>query len=494
MIKLSEKRFLQKLNTKRNRIKGEGMSAKRVWFMLSGIAVVFVGAWYAYSSFFSLDAKLDNYIKAYVEQGRFSGSVLIAKDGKILLCKGYGMANYEHDVPNTPQTIFRIASMTKQFTAMAVMQLQEKGLLSVNDTLSKYIPDYPNGDKITIHHLLTHTSGIPKNSPNFKQERIKSHTLETRIALFKDLPLDSQPGEKYNYTNSGYILLTYIIEKASGKKYETVLKENIFDQLGMNNTGYDKAKPIIKNLASGYSIDGKGLINADYTDPSFRAGAGALYSTVEDLYRWDQALYSEKLLPKQSFATVFTAHVKQNKDNQNSSLSYGYGWDIDRKNNRNVIEHSGEMEGFTSDIKRYPDDKVCIIVLSNCDYLHVLQPNVTKITKGLAAIIFGEKYELPQKRIAVNPEIYDQYVGKYRFKEDFFLTVTKENNKLITQVTGQEKLEVYPESETEFFNNVMIDGKISFIKDERGAVTKLILHQISRQAPDGKDMVAEKIE
>jgi CubicO group peptidase (beta-lactamase class C family) len=428
-----------------------------------------------------------------VEQGRFSGSVLIAKDGKTLLCKGYGMANYEHDVPNTPQTIFRIASLGKQFTAMAIMQLQEQGLLSVDDTLSKYIPDYPNGDKITIHHLLTHTSGIPKNSPNFKQEKIKSHTLETRIALFKDLPLDSQPGEKYNYTNSGYILLGYIIEKVSGKKYETVLKENIFAPLNMISSGYDKARFIIKNQASGYSIDGNGLINADYTDSSFRAGAGALYSTVEDLYLWDQALYSEKLLPKKSLATIFTAHVKQNKDNLNSS-SYGYGWEIGKKNNRNVIEHSGEMDGFTADIKRYPDDGVCIIVLSNCDYLYVLQPNVTKITKGLAAIIFGEKYELPKKRIAVNPEIYDQYVGKYKFKEDFFLTVTKENNKLISQVTGQEKLEVYPESETEFFNNVMIDGKISFIKDETGKITKLILHQISWQSPDGKDMVAERIE
>lgn len=168
---------------------------------------------------YDLRPKLDSCVKAFAEQGKFSGSVLVAKGDKILLSKGYGMANYELDVPNTPRTKFRLASITKQFTAMAIMQLQERGLLSVDDKLIKYIPKYPNGDKITVHHLLTHSSGIPdyETYPDFKQKRVEARTLEQHIEWIKQKPIDFQPGERYHYSNSGYILLSYIIEKVSGK-------------------------------------------------------------------------------------------------------------------------------------------------------------------------------------------------------------------------------------------------------------------------------------
>ena len=454
-------------------------------FLLIGLAVFLVGARYAFNSFFSPGAKLNNYVKAYVAIDQFRGSVLVAKNGKVLLCKGYGMANYEHDIPNTPQTKFRLASITKQFTAMAIMQLKEKGLLSVNDTLSKYIPDYPNGDKINIHHLLTHTSGIP-NLPVFpesKKKKLESYTLEQRIELFKHAPLAFKPGEKYSYNNSGYILLNYIIEKVSGKTYETILKENIFDPLGMNNSGYDKVGLIIKDRASGYSLDGSKFINAAYIDMSYVAGAGALYSTVEDLYLWDQALYSEKLLPKKSLAALFTPYVVMDQSIPDS-FSYGYGWRIGKIGNHNFVGHTGRFDGFKTNICRYPGDNISIIVLSNFDH-----SNISQLSSGLAAIVFGEPYELPKKRIAivVDPQIYDQYVGKYRLKKDFILTVTKEDNKLIAQATGQGRVEIYPESETEFFNEA-IDAQISFAKDEKGKVTKLILHQ------GGMDQGAEKIE
>jgi CubicO group peptidase (beta-lactamase class C family) len=404
------------------------------------------------------------------------------------------MANYEHDIPNTPQTKFRLGSITKQFTAMAIMQLQAQDLLSVNDTLSKYIPDYPNGDKITIHHLLTHTSGIANFTelPESERKKIKPHTLEQLIERFKHKPVDFKPGEKHSYSNSGYMLLTYIIEKASGKKYEIVLKENIFAPLNMNNTGYDKSRIIIKNRASGYSkrdrtsgcsnVDGE-LVNADYTDMSYHSGAGALYSTVEDLYLWDQALYSEKLLSNESLSTIFIPHIIISTDSPDS-LSYGYGWRVGKMHGRNITEHTGGIEGFSTIIRRYLDDKLCIIILSNCDY-----SSIGKICQGLEAIVFGEKYELPKKRVAVamDSTIYDQYVGQYKLKEDSILTVTKEDNKLFTQVTGQEKFEIYPEAETEFFVK-SFDAKISFVKGENGKATKLILHQ------GGMDHVAEKIE
>ncbi|MFH1253839.1 MAG: serine hydrolase [bacterium] len=441
----------------------------------------------------SVEAKLDSYIKAYVELGKFSGSVLVAKDGKILLCKGYGMANYEHDIPNTPQTKFRLASITKQFTAMAVMQLQEQGLLSVNDTLSKYIPDYPSGNKITIHHLLTHTSGVPNVTafPESERKKIKPHTLEQLIERFKLKPLDFKPGEKHSYSNSGYILLSYIIEKASGKKYETVLKENIFTPLNMINSGYDKSSTVIKNRASGYSMSGDELINASYIDMSYPAGAGALYSTVEDLYLWDQALYSEKLLSDELRATVFAPHSIMHQDDPDSS-SYGYGWCIGKLHNRNITEHAGGIDGFSTDICRYPDEKVCVIVLSNCNHF-----KASKIAQGLAAIVFREKYELPKKHIAIsiNPTIYDQYVGKYKIDENLVIGIIKEGNQIFAQPSNpskpvpsanQSKLELLPESDIEFFHKT-VDAQISFIKDETGKVTKLILH-------DGKDRVGTKIE
>ena len=231
---------------------------------------------------------------ARVKRDHFSGSILIARDGKVLFSQGYGMANLEHDVPNTPQTKFRLGSITKQFTAMAIMILQERGKLNVQDKVKKYLPDAPKAwDEITIHHLLTHTSGIPNYTafPEFLKTLPVRVTLKELIAKFKDKPLDFKPGEKFRYSNSGYVVLGQIIETASGQNYPTFMKEAIFDPLEMNDTGYDNATAIIKHRASGYTRRlGIVLTNCDYVDMSIPHAAGALYSTVEDLLKWDQAL------------------------------------------------------------------------------------------------------------------------------------------------------------------------------------------------------------
>jgi len=463
------------------------MNFKRVWLLSLSLIIVLIGAWYLYDSKYSLGAKLDAYITAYVEQGFFNGSVLVANNGKIVLCKGYGMANYEHNIANTPQTIFRLGSLTKQFAAMVIMQLQEKGLLNVNDAIVKYIPDYPNGDKITIHHLLTHTSGIPNftDFPEYSKIKLEPHTPAQLIEIIKSKSLDFNPGTKYQYSNSGYIVLGYIIEKVSGKKYETVVKENIFIPLGMHNSGYDHASFILKNRASGYSIRNDEIVNADYIDMSVPSGAGALYSTVTDMYLWDQALYSTKLLSKQLLNMIFSPQVSINE-----SKSYGYGWSIKTLHNHNLMEHSGGIEGFSTNICRYPDDKICIIVLSNVDDPAI---ETSKISHGLAAIVFGEKYIVPKKHVAVqvNPELYDRYLGKYRLanagKEDFVITITKEDNTLIAQIAGPDKLKIYPESEIDFFSNIF-DVQLSFVKDENGKFTKLVLHE-----SDSVDKVAQRI-
>jgi len=420
--------------------------------------------------------KADELVNAYMKLGGFSGSVLVSQNGKKILSKGYGMANYELDVPNKPDTKFRIGSVTKQFTATAVMQLAERGALKLEDPLSKYVPEYPKdvADKITIHHLLTHTSGIfnyTRDPEFFKNMRVKMSLTEL-IAKFKDKPLDFEPGTKFNYSNSGYILLTVIVEKASGKPYEQFLKENIFQPLGMNNTGYDYTEPILKNRAAGYGYEGGKIKNADYLDMSLPAGAGALYSTTEDLYLWDRALYTEKLVKKATMDKIFTT----DKNN------YAYGWIVDEQFKHKRITHNGGINGFNSHIARFVNDDVCIVVLSNR-----IPSAASKIGKDLAAILFGEKYELPveRKTIAVDHKILDTYVGEYQLEPNFILTVTREGNSLMTQATGQSKVEVFAETETRFFLTVT-KADIVFVKNEKGEVTGLILYQGGREMPAKK--------
>lgn len=422
-----------------------------------------------------IEQKVDEYIEAHIKNSTFSGSILVAQNGKVLLSKGYGMANIEHDVPNTPETKFRLGSVTKQFTAMAIMQLQEKGLLSVDDRLSKFIPDYPNGDRIYIHHLLTHTSGIPNITDLPELENIKTLNLpvEKTIEVFKHKPLEFRPGEKFQYSNSGYILLGYIIEKVSGKSYEAYLKESIFDPLDMKDSGYDHYRTILRHRASGYFPGKDGVVNAEYIDMSIPHGGGGLYSTIEDMYRWDRSLYTEKLIKKSSLDKIFTPFKND----------YGYGWKIIQQFKRKCIRHAGGIEGFAAQISRYPENNACVIVLSNFQHAPV-----NDISRDLAAILFGENYELPteQKIVEVDPRIYDAYVGTYEFEPDNVLNVTKEANHLFIAPPGQPEVEIFPLSETKFHVKAF-DAEITFVKNENGEVTNLIFHA------GGNDMAAKKI-
>lgn len=421
--------------------------------------------------------KADELINAYVKQGGFSGSVLVAQNGKVILSKGYGMANYEWDIPNTPQTKFRLGSITKQFTSMCIMQLAEKGLLKTEDPLSKYIPEYPKevADKITIHHLLTHTSGIfnlTSDKEFDKTMRVHMKSLNEVIALFKEKPLDFEPGTKYSYSNSGYILLTAIVEKVSGKPYEQYLKENILQPLGMNNTGYDRSDAILKNRAAGYDNAGGQIKNASFIDTSIPSGAGAMYSTTEDLYLWDRALYTEKLVKKATMERIFTP----DKNN------YAYGWNVDEQFKHKRITHNGGINGFNAHLARFVNDDACIVVLSNR-----IPSDAGKIGRDLAAILFNEKYSLPVERkiVAVDTKILDTYVGEYQLAPNVVLTVTREENSLMAQPTGQPKREIFAESETKFFLKV-IDAQISFTKNEKGEVTGLIFYQGGRETPAKK--------
>lgn len=332
--------------------------------------------------------KADEYLKAAVKNDRFIGSVLIAKNGAPILNKGYGMANIELNVPNTPKTIFRTASLTKQFTSMAIMQLQERGKLKVSDPICRYLENCPTAwQSITIRHLLTHTSGIPNYSslPDWDEKHsVLPYTAAQFLNLFRELPLQFAPGEKHKYSNSGYFLLGLIVEKTSGKKYTEFVQENIFAPLGMKNTGIENPHIILKNRAAGYDWSLGSFANSRYLNMQNSISDGSIYSTTEDLLLWDQALYTEKLVSQKSLDEIFTPFLSE----------YAYGWRTPKRFNRQTLEHSGSINGFSSFILRCPSERLTVIVLSNSD-----KTSGTKAAINLAAISLGETYKIPLPQI-----------------------------------------------------------------------------------------------
>jgi CubicO group peptidase (beta-lactamase class C family) len=319
--------------------------------------------------------KLKAHMAGAAENGAFSGAVLVSKDGKPLLREAYGKANYEWDVPNTVETKFRLGSITKQFTSMAVMILAEQGKLAVDDPVSKHLDDCPAAwEKVTIRHLLRHTSGVPSYTgfPQMMTRTVRlPATLNEVIATFKEKPLEFDPGDKFTYSNSGYILLGKIIERASGHDYETFLKRNIFEPLEMNDTGYDHNGAILPRRAAGYSRTLFLLANAPYIDMSWPHAAGSLYSTIDDLAKWDQALVAGKLIGSDSYKAMYTP----------GKGNYGYGWMIRELDGHKEIGHGGGIHGFMTAIVRYPDEKVFVVVLCN-----VVPAQVDKISHELAKI------------------------------------------------------------------------------------------------------------
>ncbi len=302
-------------------------------------------------------AEVDGYMNDLLSKGQFSGSVLLARDGRVLLSKGYGMADIENDVPNSPRTEFRIASVTKQFTAMGVMLLQQEGKLNVRDSVCEFIEECPEAwQPITLHHLLTHTSGLPENFSiqDFMTLTLSRNPMRDGLEMLKPRPLQSAPGETYRYSNVGYNMLGYIIEQVSGQSYEEYLRDRVWSPLGMNDTGQDRESLLIKRRATGYFSP---TAKAQYLPIDLAAYAGGLYSTVEDLYRWDQALYTEQLLPTSALEAVFTRHQGD----------YGYGWTISDGEWGTVVAHNGAVPGFVSNISRYPDRRATVIILSNLE-------------------------------------------------------------------------------------------------------------------------------
>jgi CubicO group peptidase (beta-lactamase class C family) len=547
--------------------------------------------------------KIDQLISLYNKYGEFNGSALVSDNSKVIFEKGYGLANMEWNVPNTPDTKFRLGSITKQFTATLILQLAEQGKIKLDGKVVDYLPDYrkDTGSRVTIHNLLSHTSGIPNYTalPGFFQNVSRNpFTVGDFIKKYASGDLDFEPGSKFTYSNTNYFLLGAIIEKVTGKPYEQVLKENIFDPLGMKNSGYDHWATIIGKRATGYSKTPRGYQTAPYLDMSIPYAAGSLYSTVEDLYLWDQALYTDKILSAKSRELMFKPNLNH----------YGYGFVMTNatlaapnKLAVPVIQHNGGINGFSTVIVRMVNDNRLIVLLDNTERGEYLD----RMVLGIMSILYDQPYDMPkrsiaeamlntildkdvatavkqyrdikasvsaseydfgemelnrlgyqllqrqkvaeaieifklnvevypqaanvydslgeaymihgdkelaianykkslelnpqnanatqklatlnkqQKEVTVDPKIYETYAGDYELSPDFIITITAENGKLMAQATGQPKFELFATSETDFFLKA-IPAQVTFVKDDQGKVTQLILNQNGRKMPAKK--------
>ena len=376
---------------------------KKPYFSLSAALLVLSGLFLAapYSAVGQDKAnQIDGLMQLYSDYGRFNGTVLVAEAGKVIYKKGFGLAQMEWNIPNKPDTKFRLGSVTKQFTSMLILQLVEEGKLSLEGKLSDCLPYYrqDTGNKVTIHHLLTHTSGIPSYTslPNFMDEISRDpYGVEDFVKKYCSGDLEFEPGAQFRYNNSGYFILGAVIEKIAGKPYEKVLEERIFGPLGMKNSGYDRSTPLLANRAAGYEQSLDGYRNAEYLDMSLPYAAGSLFSTVEDLYLWDQALYTDKLLSPKMKELLFKPHFEAR------GSAYAYGWAVGKRplsqSKRQIAftSHGGGINGFNTLIDRLVDDRHLIVLLNNTG-----GTALGEMAAGITQILYGEPYDLPKKSIA----------------------------------------------------------------------------------------------
>lgn len=428
-----------------------------------------------------LEAEIASYLQADVDTGRFLGTLLVARGDEILFERGYGMADVELGVPNTPQTRHKVGSLTKQFTAALILKQQEEGRLSVEDTLATYLPDFPRGEVITVHQLLNHTAGVFNytSGSGLPQLARQELTLDELIATFADRPLVFGPGTNFNYSNSGYILLTKIIEITSGMSYGDYMK-TLLEPLNVASLEPYSLRELTPDRASGFALAQGRLENALFIEPSIPAGAGNMIATANDLYRWNRALMTGALLSEASRDAMFSGGVAV--DPMNPSLSYTYGWFVEERFGRAVIVHGGGIFGFSAMNSFYPEDDLIVIVLANIE----VAPS-GQIAQDLAAIILGEAYELPALRTAIElgSEVLERYVSVYELMPDVTITVSLDKVRLYVQLTGQPQLELVPESEAEFFLQE-VDAQVHFGVDETGNATGLVLYQGGQAIPTSR--------
>lgn len=419
--------------------------------------------------------RMDQVIRRAVDRGEFSGSVLVVRQGQVLLDHGYGLANREWSIPNDGQTKFRLASVSKQFTAVAVMILVQRGQVDLDAPVKTYLTDAPaSWDGVTVRHLLNHTSGVPNFTAFEDYQALKTlpTTVDGLIARFRDRPLEFQPGERWAYSNSGYVLATAVIEKVSGRSYADFVAENLFQPLGMADSGYDRHQTILSRRASGYTPGPNGVVNADYVDMSVPQGAGALYSTTHDLRKWEEGLFGGRLLNAASMAELMRPGLNH----------YALGLTVRPEGDGLMVSHSGGIEGFNTHMAHDTASGSTVIILGN---LNSTAPD--RLGADLMTLVRGGEVTLPEERraIAVPAEALGAYEGDYVLAPTFVLNIAVVDGQLTVQATGQGRNVMAAEAPDAFFLQG-VDARIVFTRDAAGQVTGLVLHQNGRQAPAPK--------
>jgi len=422
----------------------------------------------------------DYLLQAECEIG-FSGSVLVMKDDSILLAEGYGLANREQSIPNTANTKFLLCSVTKQFTATAIMQLAERGLLALNDPITKYIPADAgsSADKITIYNLLTQTSGMADYLSLVDSKETFNRPVPTAevTSKFLNTPLEFEPGSQWQYSNSNYYLLGKIIETVSGMTYGEFLEMNIFEPLEMRNSGFpDRYLNDLPMAAVGYKANDAGeLVAASAVHGNWPFAAGGLYSTANDMAKWERSLRTETVLTNESIAKMYIPY----------KWRYGCGWEIDTLYGHPTVSHGGMGGGYCSIIIRFVDDPFCVVVLSNSGDAF---KQVSKIAYDLVAITFGAPLakDTSNELVTVSTRLLEEYAGDYEVAPGITLSFRCRDGRMFTQGPGQPEIEIYPRSETDFFLKVT-DGSVQFVRDSAGTVNGIIIRQ------GGRDMSAKKI-
>jgi CubicO group peptidase (beta-lactamase class C family) len=441
-------------------------------FVVLGAVALGSSLWLWSRSVHQTSHDLDAYMRAQVQNSHFSGTVLVARDNQVIFQHAYGFADLAKNLTNREDTRFAIASLSKQFTAVLIMRLQENGKLLISDPICRYLEPCPAAwSAIRISQLLSHTSGIPNftDDSSFMAMRSSFQSREQILTRFRSKPLEFSPGEKYRYSNSNYFLLGIIIETVTGLSFQENLSRYVLLPLNMTETGLESSNPPLGRRARGYRTNSDGrIVDADFMDPSWSFGAGEIYSTVGDLKKWDDALYTESLLPSAVLRSMWIP-VKEN---------YGFGWEIPAVSkvtlNRRLLIHSGHTDGFVSCMSRFPDQKVVIIVLANYE----MAKHACSVASGLASIAFGEKNLVKPDPVEVHldPRMEARYVGKYHL--DFYdedMSVTLEDGHLFAIIGQIPKAEMFAASEREFFFKTF-DAQIDFSVGSTGKITGFVAH------------------
>ncbi|ATQ73446.1 hypothetical protein CR152_02145 [Massilia violaceinigra] len=429
----------------------------------------------------ALASRIDAAIAPYYKADAPGATVILTQDGKTVLRKAYGMADVAKGKAMTPDTALRLGSITKQFTAVAILMLADEGKLALDDDITKFLPDYPTrGKRITIEHLLTHTSGIVSytSRAGFERNSTKDMSVSGMIDTFKNDPLDFDPGTRFSYNNSGYFLLGALIEKISGQSYATFIAERIFTPLGMQHTAYEGHERTPGPRAAGHTKGWFGVGASKPLSMSQPYAAGALVSTVDDLARWDAAISAGKLLKPATWQKAHTSAVLAD----GKPTNYGYGWQIGKLRGVPMVAHDGGINGFSTSALRLPQQKVYVAVLSNSD-APTVQPDM--VASQAAAIAIGNPFP-DFKAVKIDNALLDAYAGTYRIDANATRGFKRDGDKLVMQRTNRAPVILTPYANDGFFMPASLTTFV-FARNDKGEVSHVVVHS------QGSEMINQRV-